>query len=116
MPPHHIRANNFQAFGLKPGGRLRFVFCAESKVLVGFPDVGSNLARFRASLVPAADQQGGNRMLEDELFLCFGFQNDGILIKRADISRKLRAVQQLNSNVLPACKSDVEKRFLNVNY
>ena len=84
-------------------------------VLIGFRVAGSGLARLSASLVFAADQQGGNRVLEDELFLCFGFQHDGILIKRAHISGDLRAVQQLNSDVLPACKSDVEKRFLNVN-
>ena len=55
-------------------------------------------------------------MLEDQLFLCFGFKHDGILIKRTHVSRNLRAVQQLDGNVLPARKRDVKKRFLNVNY
>jgi hypothetical protein len=45
-------------------------------ISIGFANAGSRLARFSALLVFAADQQGGNRVLEDELFLCFGFQHD----------------------------------------
>jgi hypothetical protein len=63
----------------------------------------------------AANQKRGNRVLEDELFLRVGFKHDGILIKRTHVTRNLCAIQQLDGNVLPARKSYVEKRFLNVN-
>ena len=58
----------------------------KEKPLVGLRDAGPGLARFRTALVFAADQQVGNGVLEDELFLCIGFEHDGILVKRAHIS------------------------------
>jgi hypothetical protein len=51
------------------------------KALTSFGTDGRGPARFSAVLVFAADQQGGNGMLEDELFLRFGFKYDGILVK-----------------------------------
>ena len=79
MPPLHIRASK-TTFNSILDGRSN-IYLKTEKLLVGFRDTGSALARFSASLVFAADQQGGHRVLEDELFLCFGFKHDGILIE-----------------------------------
>lgn len=54
---------------------------AVEESLVGFAKADAALARFRAALVFTADQQGGNGVLEDKLFLRLGFKHDGILIK-----------------------------------
>jgi hypothetical protein len=57
---------------------------AYGRFLIGdFRGAAAILARFCAALIFAADQQGGNRMLEDELFLGLGLKQDGILVKRA---------------------------------
>jgi len=83
MQQPHIRENNHSDIWFDQGRDVDsgLPVAAGSKVLVGFTVAGSGLARFRAALVFAADQQGGNRVLEDELLLRFGFQHDGILIK-----------------------------------
>ena len=51
------------------------------------------MAMFRALLIFATDQQGGDGMLEDQLFLGIGFKHDGIFIERAHIARNFRAIQ-----------------------
>lgn len=76
---------------------------------------GFAVAGFSAMLVFAADEQSGDRVLEDQLGLRIVFQHDGVLVKRAHVSRNFRAVEQMHSNLLPARKSYVEKRFLNVD-
>jgi len=50
-------------------------------LVCGFHRRGPALAGFRATLVFAADEQSGDRVLEDELGLRIGFQNDGVLIE-----------------------------------
>ena len=54
---------------------------------------GTGMAMFRALLILAADQQGGNGMLEDQLFLGVCFKHDGIFIERADVAGNFRAIQ-----------------------
>lgn len=74
------------------------------------------LALLSAMLVFAADQQRGDRVLEDELLLRVVFQHDGVLIKRPYAAGDLCTIQQMNSNVFPGRQGHVEKRFLNVDY
>ena len=89
---------------------------AVKPLVCGFYRRGPVVAGFRTALVFAAYEQGGNRVLEDQLGLRVVFQHDGVLVKRAHAARNYRTVQQMHSNLLPARKSYVEKRFLNVDY
>ena len=58
-----------------------------SKSLVcGFRNRQAGFAHFSAVLVFAADKQGGNRVLEDQLGLRIVFQHDGVLVKRTHVS------------------------------
>src|SRR5437879_717501 len=65
----------------RPAGRT---LPGMSKSLVcGFRNRQAGFAHFTAVLVFAADKQGGNRVLEDQLGLRIVFQHDGVLVKRA---------------------------------
>jgi hypothetical protein len=87
MPLLHTQANKPQFLSRLWAATERGAYVwRQKKVLVGFSTAGRALACFRAALIVAADQQGGNGMLEDELFLGFGFKHDGILVKRTHVS------------------------------
>src|SRR5262249_31492851 len=74
------------------------------------------MACFAATLVLAADKQGRDRMLENQLLLGIGFQDDGIFIKRTNVAGEFGSVQQLYSDVLSGRQGHVEKRFLDIDH
>ena len=53
-------------------------------------------------------------MLEDELFLIVGFQDDLIFIKRPDSARKFNPAEQINGHLRLVLARGVQKRVLNV--
>src|SRR5277367_1924858 len=53
-------------------------------------------------------------MLEDELLLIAGFENNRVLVKRSDTARQLHSADQIDRNVVPFLSCGVEKRILNV--
>jgi hypothetical protein len=73
-------------FGNRPPLGARGLAWGRNLLVDRLRDAAAGLARFCAALVFAADQKGGNGVLEDELFLGIGFKNNGILVKRAYIS------------------------------
>lgn len=85
MPPQRrTRANNQSRISQMIVKEIRRSL--RKSVSVGFADAWSVLARFSAVLVSAANQQGGNGVLEDELFLGVCLKHDGILIKRTHVA------------------------------
>src|SRR5262249_16183275 len=54
-------------------------------------------------------------MLEDQLLLRVGFQDNGIFVKRAHAAGDPGAVQQMHCHGLAGRKGPVEKRFLDTD-
>ena len=55
-----------------------------------------------------------NGVLEDQLLLIIGFQNDGVLIEALDPSRQFDPAHQIYGEEDPLLAGTVEKSFLNV--
>src|SRR5580692_2111067 len=53
-------------------------------------------------------------MLEDELLLVAGFENNRVLVKRSDAARQLHSADQIDRNVVPFLSCRVEERILNI--
>ena len=53
-------------------------------------------------------------MLEYQLLKSAAFKHDGVFIERTHTTRKLDAIQQMDSDVLVALQGIVKERFLNV--
>src|SRR5215471_329664 len=68
---------------------------------------------FRAVPI-TADASGGDRVLKYELLQRTAFEHHGVFIERTHPTRKLDAIQQMDSNVLVAFQGSVKERFLNI--
>ena len=53
-------------------------------------------------------------MLEYQLLKSVAFEHHGVFIERTHTTRKLDAIQQMDSDVLVALQGIVKERFLNV--
>src|SRR5271163_3859836 len=62
----------------------------------------------------ARDDDGRNRMFENELLLIAGFENYRVLVKRSDAARQLHSADQIDRNVVPFLSCRVEERILNI--
>src|SRR5215472_17615856 len=76
-------------------------------------DISMTRKAFRAVPI-TADASGGDRMLEYELLKRTAFEHHGVFIERTHPTRKLDAIQQMDSNVLVALQGIVKERFLDV--
>ena len=76
-------------------------------------DTGLAGKAFRAVAI-TADASRADRVLEDQLLKRTAFEHHGVFIERTHPTRKLDAIQQMDSNMLVALQGSVKKRFLNV--
>jgi hypothetical protein len=82
-------------------------------MLGSWHDVGLARKAFRAVPI-TADAGGGDGVLEYELLKRTAFEHHGVFIERTHPTRKLDAIQEMDSNVLVALQRSVKERFLNV--
>src|ERR1700746_3897407 len=62
----------------------------------------------------ARNDDSRNRVLEDELLLVAGFEDDRVLVERSDTTRQLHAADQIDRNIVPFLSCRVEEGILNV--
>ena len=76
-------------------------------------DISMTRKAFRAVPV-TTDASGADRVLEYQLLKSVAFEHHGVFIERTHPTRKLDAIQQMDSDVLVALQGIVKERFLNV--
>src|SRR5271156_5122154 len=70
--------------------------------------------RIRVDVASARNNDGRNRMFENQLLLITGFENDRVLVKRSNTARQLDSTDQIDRNVMPFLSCCVEKGILNI--
>src|SRR5208337_3987146 len=117
-PPwaHSANCHGYSVWSRLDASKLTSSFSAGSGVWNRRLLMGRHRRRLRIGVAvgSAHDDDGRNRMFEDELLLVAGFEYHRVLVERSDTARQLHPADQIDRNIVPFLSCRVEEGILNV--